>query len=325
MSRPAKVVALHVNGLTRGTDDPLSVAHVEERVLLKTFLQHGWRCYLMDWHGVDAQSLICDFVLEAPCYRGCAGIPLAEVTSLLVARSLGSVEGQYDAVAHYFQRLGESYPGVVINDPAAVRYGMNKRYLHSLDQSGYPVVPSRFFDATVTYEHVLTNIPWEAVEAVIKPVSGECGNSVVKLLDADEHFLRRKQTKVKGWVVQKFLPGIHEGEVSLIFVGGKYLGGVRKIPRDGDFRVNERWSPTYEPFSPAMAQLDLAREILAGWPHATHLARIDMVRDGTAWMVLEVETVNPGFLYHPEANVSATALIADELVLHAERLLGSAS
>ena len=39
-------------------------------------------------------------------------------------------------------------------------------------------------------------------------------------------------------VLQRFLPGIAEGEQRLWFLDGRLLACVRKLPKDGDFRVN---------------------------------------------------------------------------------------
>ncbi len=288
---------VHLNGVSAHLRSPFDGAHVEEIEIVRSFARSGWQCYLADWRDVDPASLVCSVLVNAQTLAPTHAASLNEVVDLIIARSLGSVEAQYDRLVHYFGCLEASFSGAVINDPRAVVYGMDKRYLLDLAAKGQPVVDSCFFPPTVRHCEIPELIPWKVNDAIIKPVSGECGNSVARLCDIDESFLRRKEQKVKGWMVQPYLAGIIDGEISLLVVNGEFIFAVRKTPALGEFRVNERWRPQCELVEPSEAELAVARSALGCWPYPAYLARVDLVTELNTLLIVEVETVNPGFLY----------------------------
>ena len=310
MSKPS--LLLHVNGLSQTDADPFATAHIEERVLSRTFVDRGWECHLVDWHDVDADSLVCSKVVHVQSGQTIRNVRMNDIATLVIARSLGSVEAQYDQLSNYFECLESNFLGAVINHPRAIRYGMNKLYLQKLADEKFPVIESLYFPPTVTKEEISDTIPWSAEATVIKPLSGECGNSVARFCDVDENFFRRKESKVRGWVAQPFISGIYSGEISLTFVEYECVGAVRKTPANGEFRVNERWNPTYDLLRPTESHVQVAEAILRSWPFPTYLARVDILLEGDQIFVLEVETVNPGFLYIPAVALNQSVSLAAE-------------
>lgn len=100
----------------------------------------------------------------------------------------------------------------------------------------------------------LVSSQWEALEAfgksegrtVLKPLH-EAQSHGVELLDwrntdaiqnSKSLLTRATQGFTLPVLLQKYLPGISEGETRLWFVDGKFLAAVQKFPLTGDFRIN---------------------------------------------------------------------------------------
>lgn len=130
---------------------------------------------------------------------------------------------------------------------------------------------------------------------IIKPITGECGNSVDLVSNYNEEILRYKEGKVGGWIVQPKIKDIILGERSLIYIDGKLSHAVKKIPQGESLKVNARWQPQCEPYIPTNEERNLAEEILSFWSYKLLTVRIDLVQDGDTIRIMEVETVNPGF------------------------------
>jgi glutathione synthase/RimK-type ligase-like ATP-grasp enzyme len=98
-------------------------------------------------------------------------------------------------------------------------------------------------------------------------------------------------------LVQPFIatvPG--SGETSLIFFDGHFSHAVRKLPAAGDFRVQEEWGGTVAVHDPSPAEMAVARSALDAAPEASTYARIDLVGDHDAPMLMEAELIEP-FLF----------------------------
>lgn len=70
-------------------------------------------------------------------------------------------------------------------------------------------------------------------DAVVKPLNGFSGIGVRHVKSVDEI------GEIEGFVmVQEFLPEVLEGDIRVHIVGGEILAAMRRVPANGDFRVN---------------------------------------------------------------------------------------
>jgi glutathione synthase/RimK-type ligase-like ATP-grasp enzyme len=95
-------------------------------------------------------------------------------------------------------------------------------------------------------------------------------------------------------MVQPFLPAIvADGELSLVFVAGRYSHAVRKRARPGEFRVQEEHGGSAEREEAAPELARQAERALAVAPGPTLYARVDgVVADGRL-VVTELELIEP--------------------------------
>lgn len=94
-------------------------------------------------------------------------------------------------------------------------------------------------------------------------------------------------------LVQRYLPQIEDGEISLVFLGGLYSHAVRKTSRAGDFRVQADFGGTHVPCLPDKCLIDQAARLLEGFADDTIHARVDAVPVDGELVLMELELIDP--------------------------------
>jgi glutathione synthase/RimK-type ligase-like ATP-grasp enzyme len=228
----------------------------------------------------------------------------------------------------YFDRFGEFSTWLdhvegataLCNSPSIIRWNLDKHYLGDLAAKGIRVVASRFVErgSGATLHDLIEESGWE--DAVIKPcISGAArhtyrinrGNAgtfepVVRQLLAEE-----------ALILQPFQEDIvRRGEDTLMVLDGRYSHAVRKVPKPGDFRVQQDHGGTVEDYTPTKQQIELAERAMAACVPAPVYGRVDMVRDNEGQLaVMEVELIEPELWlrHHPPAATVLAEAIARSL------------
>lgn len=136
-----------------------------------------------------------------------------------------------------FLMARESENARILNPPRLVRWNNSKRYLIHLGGMGVPVVPSLILDSHTLPEDLpdfLAAHPGVS-EFVVKPLIGSGGFEMEKL--PREKLVR--ESFPKEVIVQPFLPEIHKGEWSAIFLNGQPSHPVVKEATGGEYRVQD--------------------------------------------------------------------------------------
>lgn len=202
----------------------------------------------------------------------------------------------------YYERHGDwlkatalwEAAGVRIANPARVLgWNSDKSYLRRLEASGIAIPPTVWTDG-VTANAVEAAFDHFGVEIlVIKPtVSGGAWKTVK--LSRGEALTDAPDGPA---MIQPFLPElVADGEISLLFFGGRFSHAVIKRAKAGDFRIQSQYGGTYShvPEPPAGA-VDLAERVLEAIAEPLLYARIDMVEAGSKWVLMEAELVEPDF------------------------------
>lgn len=213
----------------------------------------------------------------------------------------------------FLHRL-EGHPRV-LNSPALMCWNLDKVYLAELESRGVPIVPTVFVAAgeTVDVHEVAQGRGWG--EVVVKPtVSGGawrtqrvgegCWMEGQSLLES---------CRDRGMLIQQFIPTITRGEISLVYFGGEFSHAVRKIPRTGEFRIQEEFGGFLHAYTPTREEMMAADRVMANLPEGPAYARVDLVLGETDEVLLgEVEVVEPSLYlaFCPDAaHTFATHLI----------------
>jgi glutathione synthase/RimK-type ligase-like ATP-grasp enzyme len=202
---------------------------------------------------------------------------------------------------------------VRLENPADVlRWNTHKSYLIELEERGVPIVPTAWLGqgARVDLAALCAARGWG--EVVVKPTvaAGSDGLLRVTAGDADQPDVRAHVDALlaKGdAMVQPFRSRIREGELSLVAIEGRVTHAVRKLPADGDYRVQGRFGGHYAPEVMSGEVVALAEWIVASVGTPLLFARVDLVLadDGTLELG-ELEATEPDlYLEHSEQGTEA--------------------
>src|SRR5690606_8361541 len=92
------------------------------------------------------------------------------------------------------------------------------------------------------------------------------------------------------FLLQERLPEIAEGEISCVFIDGRFAHAVLTRPAPGEFRINTRFRPQPPArFDPPAGVVDDARKVIEAMPAMPLYARVDGVSRGGRLICLEAE------------------------------------
>ena len=218
--------------------------------------------------------------------------------ALVVIRSTWDYQHHADkflAVLEGIERLGVT----LANGSDIVRWNMRKTYLRDLAAKGIETVPTFWRDGLAPGELVPLFEELRSLEGVIKPVLGGTAQGAWRL-DADS--VRTLAPEIETYfagrplMMQPFERGIvEEGEFSMTYFDGVHSHSILKVPRAGDFRVQEEHGSEIIAIAPESALLAAGNAAIAAIGQKLLYARVDLVRHGDAFRLMELELVEPGF------------------------------
>lgn len=226
------------------------------------------------------------------------------VYPLVVVRTPWDYFRQREAFLAWAERV-ESLTRLV-NPSSVLRWNSHKRYLRELSQQGVPTVPTLWLEqGTTDSERQLDTCSWH--EVVVKPavsigaigaLRGDPLDHAVR--DHVQSLLKEGDVMVQPYVAQV----AEEGELSLIYFGGRFSHAVCKKPKAGDYRVQDMYGGTNQLTEAPAAALHVADRALRLTPAPTTYARVDLVCDGEGWLLMEIEVIEPE-LFLPLAPASS--------------------
>jgi len=182
--------------------------------------------------------------------------------------------------------------GVRLQNPASVlAWNACKTYLGTLRERGAPVVPALFFERLAIEDMEKAAQTFGSSRLVAKPQVSHGGWQTIRWSPGDS---------IEGGpqgpaIVQPYVDEIErEGEISLLYFGGRYSHAVRKRPQPGDFRVQPEYDGIITPHSPTADEREAAQRVLDAIEEELLYARIDLVRGAAgAPELIEIELIEP--------------------------------
>ncbi len=279
------------------TDD-LEDYFVWDNLLIQPFSQHGVHVDVISWHATDIDWSQYDAV---------------------IVRSTWDYQEHADA---FIDKLIEitKHDTVLINPLSLMQWNISKRYLQILQTQGITIIPSVFFDSVAISDIYAQFAYFDTQEIIIKPLISANSDNTFRL---DHTNLMAQAGPLSNifsttpCVIQPFLDSvINEGEYSLFYFNGEYSHTIRKVPKSGDFRVQEEHGGELITVIPDERQLSAAAKVLAALPEKSLYARVDLIRNPRAqkddiWQLMEVELIEPSLYFNmdeasPERFVQAT-------------------
>lgn len=184
------------------------------------------------------------------------------------------------------------------NSAAITRWNMAKTYLKDLSASGVPTVPTIWRDGGLARGGLLTLFDeLGSDEAVIKPVMSGNAEGAWRLDREHAHDLAgviEAYFHKRPLMMQAFERAIvDEGEFSLMYFDGEFSHAIRKVPKAGDFRVQEEHGADIIAVTPEPALRATADAAMAAVGERLLYGRADLVRHGDGFRVMELELVEP--------------------------------
>ena len=237
---------------------------------------------------------------------------------VVVVRSTWDYSERREAFVAWAERVEATT--TLCNPAPMLRWNTDKRrYLTDLEKERVPVVPTLWLERRVgrnehlgdprgadasNIAHLVKNAPWakDAQGVVIKPMIGAGSRDTVKVAMSDlpgpgQRFVDDNEAR-QALMVQPFLPGIKDGETSLIFLDGAYSHAVCKKPAAGDFRSQPEFGSDVRAVVPSTDERAIADHALHICGGSPLYARVDLVRglDGKP-CVIELEVTEPSLYF----------------------------
>lgn len=183
------------------------------------------------------------------------------------------------------------------NSSAIARWNMRKTYLRELEQQGVPIVPTIWREGLARGGLRTLFDELGSDEAVIKPVMSGNAEGAWRL---DHEHARDLAGVIEAYfhgrplMMQAFEQAIvEEGEFSLIYMGGAFSHAILKVPKSGDFRVQEEHGAEIVAIKPEPALRAAADAAMAAIGEKLLYGRADLVRHGAGFRLMELELVEP--------------------------------
>lgn len=202
------------------------------------------------------------------------------------------------------------------NPPAVLRWNMEKTYLRDLERAGVSIVPTEWLEKGTSPDlgGLLAERGW--MDAVVKPVISAAATRTWRVshdtvLDVGVQFA--ESLDAGDVMVQPFIPEIQtRGEWSLMFIDGDFSHAVRKMPTEGDFRVQTGFGGRSITDQPDGEVIRAARRVLDVAPSPWLYARVDGIETDAGFVLLELEMLEPALFF--SHTTSGAARFAEAVV-----------
>jgi len=186
----------------------------------------------------------------------------------------------------------------LLNSAPLLRWNLRKTYLLDLAAAGLAIPRSFHLEAAKSeaIEEHFHREGWES--AVLKPVSGQGGEGVLKLDLANRASWQLGTHQGREAMLQAFHPEIGGlGEITLLFVDGVFSHAIKRELQPGEWRANHQYGVSVAPAQPEPALIAAARRYLHAAPQMPFYARVDGIAGPGGFMLMELEAIEPYFYF----------------------------
>jgi glutathione synthase/RimK-type ligase-like ATP-grasp enzyme len=231
---------------------------------------------------------------------------------LLLVRSVWDYHLRPQDFMRWIDEVSSRMP--VLNPPEMIRWNMDKRYLREIERAGFRVPKTVFLDEGTQADLAEVMHSGGFGEAVVKPTISASAYETRRIKQAtrqQNEWLNAMLT-TRPMMVQEFIPEIQSsGEWSLIFASMEFTHAAHKVPKTGDFRVQEEHGGFHKRGNPPKQALAMAQEILQRFAPEAAYCRVDLVMRGEHAILMELELIEP--LLHFELAPEAAEVMAEKL------------
>ncbi len=255
---------------------------------------------------------------------------------------------KYPAFSRWMEEV--TARSMLVNPAPILKWNSDKIYLKEFAERGLPIIPTLWLARSdypdgFTTQDLLRTAGWGESDGglglsslrslIVKPSVG-CSSYDIELINATDsgttspdtaaavsaHVQKLLAGTQSTVLVQPFLQAVKDfGELSVVYLDGKYSHAVQKVPASNDFRVQPEYGGSMHALQPPAAALRLCEGVMEGLAavsmregvDAALYVRIDLIpssahykeTDGEAksppWLICEVELLEPELFFAPAA------------------------
>lgn len=204
----------------------------------------------------------------------------------------------------------------LINPFSIIKWNMNKHYLIDLKEKGVNSTPTRYIKPaeSISLKEIIADTRWDNI--IIKPAISAIAKNTYRINSKNfEEYegIFKGLISERAMLIQPFQNNIVKGEVSFVVFGGKYSHTVLKMPKDGDFRVQDDFGGTVHEYTPNDEEIKFAEKAVSACDTLPVYSRVDVIRDNNNRLcVSELELIEPELWFR--RNYQATELFCDALI-----------
>ncbi len=214
----------------------------------------------------------------------------------------------------------------LINPLEVLNWNVNKAYLQGLHQQCVPIIPSVFLANLQGIELENYFAHFGTDEIIVKPLVSANSDNTFRLDKGSLHNQAGALQRIFAHtecMVQPFIGSVlAQGEFSLFYFNSIYSHTIKKVPKAGDFRVQEEHGGQLYSVEPTVEQQQIAEQVLGALPMPCLYSRIDLVDNQGQWQLMEVELIEPS-LYFNMDETSPQRFVAATLAYLSENKCGS--
>lgn len=195
-----------------------------------------------------------------------------------------------------------------INPIETIVWNFDKRYLLELENRGVNIAKTKVFEKGVEGKLKDAFSHFKIEELVLKPLISAGGRHTYRIKKENCEALEevfRDLLKEEAMMLQEFQNDVPvNGEISLMFFGGKYTHSILKLAKSGDFRVQDDFGGSVHDHEASEEEVKFAKYALSQIQPIPVYARVDVFRDNYGNLALaEIELIEPElwFRNYPEA------------------------
>jgi len=213
---------------------------------------------------------------------------------------------------------------ILVNPLPLVHWSLAKTYLRDLEQGGADIVPSLWYEKMDAGLLEATFRAHDTDRIIVKPVvSTNATHTFLLTLDLARDLADTLQATFanRPFVVQPFIENIQrEGEFSLFYFNRELSHATLKIPKRGDFRVQEEHGAEVLAVAAEPALIEAGERAMQLVTPMPAYARADFVRgpDGR-FLVMELELIEPSMYLRMDAKAPRRFAVAFDAYVSLQR------
>lgn len=264
---------------------------------------------------VAADFLVANGHSVSPVIWGTPYRKVQELFDLLIVRSPWDYMDSEETRVGFFNWLSEldRHGMRILNNFKILKWNLDKHYLQELQQAQVSIVPTTFLEVGDS-DSILDALLSLHKQIVVKPCIAAAAKDAYLIENAAQlgqfklHFASIRRDR--AFMVQPFIAEVRSGgEWSLVFIGGEYSHGVHKLPKPGNWLVQDELGGTVASAEPPCDVASFAKDAYAklsrllderfGRDGLLLYARVDVLGMGCArgLFVGELELVEPELFF----------------------------